>query len=137
LSLKVKITLSFAVATILVVGLMVLPTKAKKDDNMKLRVAFPYNKPATHYEPTRIHFGPEYIFLENIYSPLVELSNKNGQPVGGVAEKFQWDETTNEYYLHIRKNLKTIDGYQITAEDAEFSLKRLLITSSNTHGNFK
>lgn len=109
----------------------------KEDKNMKLRVAFPYSQTVDHYEPTAIHFAPEYIFLENIYSPLIEVSNENGNPVSGVAEKFHWDETTNEFYLHIRKGLKTIDGKKITAYDAEFSLKRLLLIASNTHGNFK
>ncbi|POB14822.1 ABC transporter substrate-binding protein [Halobacteriovorax sp. DA5] len=125
-------------AVLLIGGYIIISQILLKDKtDMKLRVAFPYDKPASHYEPTRIHLGPEYIFLENIYSPLVELSNANGQPIGGVAEKFQWDENTNEYFLHIRKGLKTIDGYEITAFDAEFSLKRLLVNSSNTHGNFK
>ena len=109
----------------------------KDNETMKLRVAFPYNQPVDKYEPTMIHFGPEYIFLENIFSPLVELSTSNGNPVAGVAEKFQWDEKTNEYYLYIRKDLRTIDGKQINAYDAEFSLKRLLVLASNTHGNFK
>jgi hypothetical protein len=57
--------------------------------------------------------------------------------VAGVAEKFQWNEETDEFYLHIRKDLKTVDGKVITAYDAEFSLKRLLVIASNTHGNFK
>ncbi|PIP94736.1 MAG: hypothetical protein COW00_02385 [Bdellovibrio sp. CG12_big_fil_rev_8_21_14_0_65_39_13] len=137
--LKNKLSLSLFVTILLIGGYIAIKIQVSQKDkkDMKLRVAFPYDKPASHYEPTRIHLGPEYIFLENIYSPLVELSNANGQPIGGVAEKFQWDEKTSEYYLHIRKGLKTIDGYEITAFDAEFSLKRLLVNSSNTHGNFK
>lgn len=111
---------------------------SKKDEKlMKLRVAFPYSQPVNEYEPTKIHFAPEYIFLENIYSPLIEVSNANGNPVAGIAEKFQWDEKTNGFFLHLRKDLKTVDGRKITAYDAEFSLKRLLLIASNTHGNFK
>jgi len=111
---------------------------SKKDEKtMKLKVAFPYSQPVEEYEPTKIHFAPEYIFLENIYSPLIEVSNANGNPVAGVAEKFQWDENTNEFFLHLREDLRTVDGRKITAYDAEFSLKRLLLIASNTHGNFK
>ncbi len=105
------------------------------DEDMTLRVAFPYNKPVEAYEPTKIHLGPEYIFLENIYSPLIELSTETGKPQGGVASKFYWKD--GSFMIHLRKGLKTIDGYEITAKDAEFSLKRLLVMSSNTHGNFK
>ncbi|MEK6625285.1 MAG: hypothetical protein AABY86_09970 [Bdellovibrionota bacterium] len=49
---------------------------------MKLKVAFPYDRPVNQYEPTKIHFAPEYIFLENVFSPLIELSTSNGQPIG-------------------------------------------------------
>lgn len=134
--MNVKVIALFLTNLIILVGGLMNNT-FNDNKSMKLRVAFPYNKPASHYEPTKIHFGPEYIFLENVFSPLIELSNLNGNPIGGVAERFYWDDSTEEYYLHIRKDLKTIDGYKITAFDAEFSLKRLLIISSNTHGNFK
>jgi hypothetical protein len=107
----------------------------KYQDSKVLRVAFPYKKDIQFYEPTRIHLAPEYIFLENIYSPLVELNKKDGIPEAGLAEEFSWKE--DELHLKIRDNLQTIDGIKITAEDALFSLKRLLIISDNTHGNFK
>lgn len=100
-----------------------------------LRVAFPYNHPARFYEPTRIHLAPEYIFLENTFSPLVELSPQDGAVQKGIAEKWEW--RSDELFLHIRPGLMTIDGYEITAKDAAFSLKRLLVRTGNTHGNFK
>lgn len=103
-------------------------------DHSTLRVAFPDSHPVNEYEPTKIHLAPEYIFLENIFSPLVEMSNK-GEVKPGIAEKFEWQG--NDLILHIRENLKTISGIPITAKDVEFSLKRLLVLSGNTHGNFK
>ena len=106
----------------------------KRDKDMTLRVAFPYDKPLSVYEPTRIHYAPEYILLENIYSPLIELHPENGEPVPGIADRFEW--VGNELHFHVRDNLKTADGNSITALDVEFSLKRLLIKRGNTHGNF-
>lgn len=100
-----------------------------------LRVAFPYGEAARFYEPTRIHLAPEYIFLENTFSPLVELSPQDGTIQKGIAEKWEWHG--NELRFTIRSGLKTIDGVEITAKDAEFSLKRLLVRTGNTHGNFK
>ena len=100
-----------------------------------LRVAFPGRKNTNEYEPTKIYTANEYILLENIYSPLVELSDNKGTPVSSIAENFKWEG--NELHFKIRDNLETIDGYNITAKDAAFSLKRLLILSGNTHGNFK
>jgi MarR-like DNA-binding transcriptional regulator SgrR of sgrS sRNA len=100
-----------------------------------LRVAFPKGFPARQYEPTRIHLAPEYIFLENIYSPLVELSPEDATVRSGVAEKWEWKN--DELHFSIRNDLMTIDGKKITAEDAAFSLKRLLVRTQNTHGNLK
>lgn len=99
-----------------------------------LKVAFPANHPVSHYEPTRISIDYEYIFLENIYSPLVELDSK-GTIVPGIAERVFWQN--DELHLQIRPDLKTNAGEPITIDDVIFSLKRLLILSGNTHGNFK
>lgn len=107
----------------------------QKNQNSEIRVAFPYNKSAKFYEPTRIHLAPEYIFLENTFSPLVEVSPKDAAIKPGIAESWSWNGS--EIRLKIRTGLKTIDGYEITAKDAEFSLKRVLVKTGNTHGNFQ
>ncbi len=107
----------------------------KNDLSTEIRVAFPYDKGAKFYEPTRIHLAPEYIFLENTFSPLVELSPKDAAIKPGVAESWSWNGS--ELRLKIRPGLKTIDGHAITAKDAEFSLKRILVKTGNTHGNFQ
>lgn len=100
-----------------------------------LKVAFPNNLSSKSYEPTRIHLAPEYIFLENIYSPLVELSPEDATIRSGLADKWEWKN--DELHFFIRDGIKTIDGNPITAEDAAFSLKRLLVRTQNTHGNLK
>lgn len=121
-----------AISMILVTGSKFFMSKF--DNSRVLRVAFPTKFKSTDYEPTKISLDFEYIFLENIYSPLVEMS-KDGTVEQGVAEKIQW--VGDELKLTIRKNLKTQSGKLITSKDVEFSLKRLLILSGNTHGNFK
>lgn len=105
-----------------------------KQDSKTLRVAFPVRLKAASYEPTNISLDYEYIFLENVFSPLVEIT-ADGSIEPGVAEKVDW--VGDELKLSIRKNLKTFSGSPITAEDVAFSLKRLLVLSGNTHGNFK
>jgi hypothetical protein len=107
----------------------------KKNYNSTLRVMlFRNHKLPESFDPVKIHFAPEYLFLENIYSPLVEYST-DGELVSGVAESFEWVGT--EAHFKIRKNLTTIDGYKITAYDVEKTLKRVLIIGGNTHGNLK
>lgn len=107
---------------------------SNKTTNKTLRVAFPSTRKAIEYEPTRIHLGFEYIFLENLFSTLVEMDNK-GSIQAGIAEKVDWIE--DELRLKIRSNFKTASGKLITSDDVIFSLKRLLVLSENTHGNFK
>ena len=113
-------------------GHQALKAQARTD---VLRVAFPYSKSATEYEPALIHLAPEYIFLENVFSPLVELSPENGHVDPGVAESYKWDGL--ELHLVIRRSLKTVSGVPLTAADAAFSLKRLLTMPGNTHGDFR
>ncbi len=108
--------------------------KNSTDKDEVLRVSFPVAQSATAYEPTKIHFAYEYIFLENVFSPLVEF-DRAGDLQSGVAERADW--VGNELHLKIRDNLKTENGTPITAADVVFSLKRLLVLTGNTHGNFK
>lgn len=72
-----------------------------------LRVAFPVKLKAAAYEPTNINLDHEYIFLENVFSPLVEIS-KDGSIESGVAEKMDW--IGDELKLTIRKTLKCISN---------------------------
>ncbi len=125
------------VIVLLAASLYFMEVFFKKGSNMSdtLRVAFPNSSPSRSYEPTRIHLGPEYIFLENIYSPLVELSPEDATIRSGLADKWEW--RNDELHFFIRDGIKTIDGKAITAEDAAFSLKRLLVRTQNTHGNLK
>lgn len=100
----------------------------------KFRVAFKYDKAAEFYDPTNISFAPEYDFLENIYSTLVEYSPA-GELVGSLADSFEWVGT--EARFRIRPDLQTIDGKSIDANDVEASFKRLFILGGNTHGDLK
>lgn len=110
---------------------------ASKDTGMnaeKFRVAFKYDKAAEFYDPANISFAPEYDFLENIYSTLVEYS-PDGELVGSLAESFEW--VGSEARFRLRPGLQTIDGRPIDANDVEASFKRLFILGGNTHGDLK
>ncbi len=124
------------IGILLFIGVLVTATFVNnKSNSSELRVAFPASKSAHHYEPTKIHLGHEYIFLENVFSPLVEIDPKSGQIIPGLAKSYKWKN--DDLVLEIRTDSKTVSGNLITAEDVEFSLKRLLVLSGNTHGNFK
>lgn len=127
-----KIIISF----LLFLGVLVTSTLMNKNSkSSELRVAFPSDKASSKYEPTKIHLGHEYIFLENVFSPLVEIDPKSGQIIPGLAKSYEWKN--DDLILEIRTDSKTVSGNLVTADDVEFSLKRLLVLSGNTHGNFK
>ena len=130
-----KTIIIFIVATLLAV--LIIGERVIMNSNNEfstLKVAFPSSQKIEKYEPTQISLDYEYILLENIYSPLVEI-NRDGFIESGVAEKYEW--VGDELKLTIRKSLSTLSGKRITPDDVLFSLKRLLILSGNTHGNFK
>jgi len=102
--------------------------------NNIFKLAFSGEKSAAGYDPSKINFIYEHTFLKNIFSPLVELDS-NGNLISGVAEKYYWKD--KELHFELRKDLKTIDGTPITGRDVELSLKRLMILSTNPHGNLK
>jgi MarR-like DNA-binding transcriptional regulator SgrR of sgrS sRNA len=120
---------------LVVVGGSMALTMNKEKKDRTLRIAFPAQVSVHKYEPTAIHFAHEYLLLENLYSPLVEADPKGGGLLPGIADTFKWNG--DELVLTIRKGLKTKGGNQITGKDVVFSLKRLLVLSGNTHGNFK
>ena len=97
-------------------------------------VAFPRHEGAKSYDPVKIHFADAYTFLADTFSPLVEYA-VTGELVSAAAERFEW--IGNEAHFTMRKNLKTVDGYEIDAYDAEASFKRTFILGGNTHGNLK
>ena len=115
--------------------LFMLSTNFHSPEDATLRVAFLGSGGADSYDPAKIHFTNEYIFLESIYSPLVELSDDKGTPVSSVAREYYWEGS--DLHFVIRDDLETIDGHKIDVKDVVVSLKRLLILSENTHGDFK
>lgn len=97
-----------------------------------LRVSHPLLSKSSAYDTAKIENVAQYGFLRNIYSPLVEFDNE-GRLQGAVASSFLWNG--NELSLKIRDDLQTVDGKKVTADDALFSLKRVIVLSQNTHGN--
>ncbi len=123
------------ISVLFILGFLIIfnSFKMKKDLTLKVAMFYETKKPSD-IDPSRIHFSSEYLYLENIYSPLVEY-NINGELVAGVSKSFRWEG--NEAIFEIREDLYTADGYKITAYDVEKSFKRLFILSTNTHGNLK
>lgn len=108
--------------------------KNGKNPELVLKVAYPFNHLISSYDPAKIHYDSQYVLLENLYSSLI-VYNSDNQLVSGLAERFYWQG--NEAWFELRKGVRTVDGYEITAKDVENSFKRLFILGTNTHGDLK
>ncbi len=86
------------------------------------------------YDPAHIEFQAQYAFMMAVYSTLTE-TNEHGQVVSGWAKSFGWEGNTAVFEM--REDAVASDGLPLTAQDAAFSLKRLLVLASNTHGDLK
>lgn len=125
----------FVLALIFAGGFVVFKEQLHLRRPTTLRMAFPSARKIESYDPAQIHIAYEYVLLENLYSALVETDPKTGQIMPGAAESFSW--VGDELHFKIRDNLRTTSGRPITARDAAFSLKRLVVLAANTHGNFQ
>ena len=63
--------------------------ETNKIDTSVLRVGMPNEHSVDFYEPTRIHFSDEYLFLESIYSTLIHLSDDISSPEASHCKKVQ------------------------------------------------
>ena len=64
----------------------------------------------------------------NVYDTLVELDPENlGPLVPGIAESWSVADDGTTFTFQLRKDLKFQSGNPITAEDAAFSLRRVII----------
>lgn len=101
---------------------------------MNLRIGYELYQPVRTIDPAKIVDIYQSNLIENLYSRIVEF-DINGDLVCVLCKKF-WIEK-DLIYFQFHDNLKTFDGNPISAQDAEFSLKRLIRLNSNTHGNIE
>jgi len=101
-----------------------------------LRVAYLTNTSIQEMklDPALVNTSQEANLIRNLYDRLFEFDSE-GSLRPALAEEFYWNG--NDIHIKIRKNVKTIDGYLITAEDVSFSFKRLMILGKHTHGDLK
>ena len=98
----------------------------------ELKIAYSYFESTQNLDPANIQTLYESNLIENLYSRLIEYDSK-GQISCVLCKEF-WIEN-DSIVFELRSGIKTKDGYEISAKDAEISLRRLFNLNSNTHGN--
>jgi len=74
-------------------------------------------------------------WLQNYFSLVFESMiklNKNQKPIGNLADKWYTSEDGNTWTFHIRDGVVWQDGYPLTAQDVEFTIKTILERNQNT-----
>ena len=106
-------------------------TKPKTSGDF-LRIAFSNVQPIGDFDPASLNTSRQVNIIRSLYQTLVEFDN-NGQIVPAAASSFYWQG--DDLRFAMRDNLRTIDGWSISARDAYVSLKRLIIKATNTHAS--
>ncbi|MEN9722156.1 MAG: hypothetical protein RJB38_142 [Pseudomonadota bacterium] len=123
-----------ALAVVTVAGALSIDKNRTNNHAMSsLRFAASYFIRADSIDPAKPLDLATYQALASLFSRLVYFKEANKLELM-AAEHFEWSGAT----LRIKvKRWKTRDGYEISARDAAFSLRRLLILDSNSHGFIK
>jgi peptide/nickel transport system substrate-binding protein len=78
-------------------------------------------------DPAQAYEFSDYEFDGNIYRRLVTPDPKTGQTViGDLAEKFEISSDGLTFTFHLRRDARFDSGKPVTAQDAEFSLHRVV-----------
>ncbi len=111
---------------------MSYPSEKSLNQERILRTAFMGINDLTSIDTCEVKTISEYRILDSLYSPLVQISRLDGQLYSSAAKQYSYESGWLNFEL--RDDIVTIDGYQVTASDAEFSFKRLLLCGDNSHG---
>ena len=106
--------------------------KMSFNKEFSVRVAFTAGTAITRFDPIRIQLDTEAVILDNLYSPLLRIGN-DGNIVPFFAEKFWWKG--DSLHLKVRNGYRTVDGHTVDVHDAEFSLRRVMSSHTNAHGD--
>lgn len=85
-------------------------------------------------DSTNVEYSDEANIIRGLYSMLMTIDS-NGQLKASLGSSYKIDK--NKVIFTIRKDVRTISGYQISSEDVYYSFTRLLYFNKNTHGKLE
>ncbi|MEZ5974907.1 MAG: ABC transporter substrate-binding protein [Planctomycetota bacterium] len=77
-------------------------------------------------DPAKVTGVPEGRVIRCLYEGLVIKDPKDLSPVPGVAKSWDISEDKKTYTFHLRDNASWSNGDPVTAQDFEWSMKRML-----------
>lgn len=119
---RLKRTLSLLLAVVIVLSLTACgKTDKNNDSNNKSTLVYGSND-YTRINPAMDEHGEINIL---IFNGLTAHNEKN-EVVPGLAEKWDYDESTYTYTFHLREGVKWHDGEPFTAEDVKFTIEAIM-----------
>lgn len=119
---RLKRTLSLLLAVVIVLSLTACgKTDKNNDSNNKSTLVYGSND-YTRINPAMDEHGEINIL---IFNGLTAHNEKN-EVVSGLAEKWDYDESTYTYTFHLRDGVKWHDGEPFTAEDVKFTIEAIM-----------
>lgn len=85
------------------------------------------------FDPARIGTAQEYEVIHNLLGRLVKYENNQLQ--ADIAESFSVEG--NSIVFKFSNRARTLNGHVINAEDAQASLKRLILLKKSAHGDIR
>lgn len=90
------------------------------------KIIYALSKEPEEMDPTLNVYARSSIVLQNLFRGLYKIDESGKKPVPSLAEGHELDETGTKYTFKINKNAKWSDGKPVTAQDFEYSWKRVL-----------
>ncbi|MDF2681326.1 MAG: peptide transporter substrate-binding protein [Brevibacillus sp.] len=90
------------------------------------KIIYALSKEPEEMDPTLNTYARSSIVLQNLFRGLYKIDESGKKPVPSLAESYELDSTGTKYTFKINKNAKWSDGKPVTAQDFEYSWKRVL-----------
>jgi hypothetical protein len=109
-------------------------SKMNNMQNTSINVAYSFIWPGQNLDPAKISNTSQYNLILNLFGTLVS-HNERGQLVADIPESF-YSEGNTVIFKFGQKSI-TRKGHVVTAQDAELSLKRLIMMGKSGHGDIR
>ncbi|GIO05469.1 peptide ABC transporter substrate-binding protein [Brevibacillus reuszeri] len=90
------------------------------------KIIYALSQEPEQMDPTLNVYSRSSIVLQNLFRGLYKIDESGKKPIPSLAESSELDSTGTKYTFKINKNAKWSDGKQVTAQDFEYSWKRVL-----------
>lgn len=132
--MKVSLRIKIIITTSILISCVLFFKNLTKKNIAHIKIAYSYFENINELDPVNINDIYQANLIENLYDRMFEYDN-DGNLICNLCSSYNVKNDLLRF--NIRTDLKTVDNYLVKATDVADSLKRLVKTRSNTHGELK